>query len=108
MATRERSTKTVTKPQERGPEFSREMALVWLDGLDEQFNNIASVVIGGLAHNAARAEEHKDPVLCGLLRVIQRQADDSTQISGELRTLLEKLPEDLSNGESDKEESSNG
>jgi hypothetical protein len=107
MAVTKRSTKTNLKPQ-GAPQLSREMALVWLDSLDEQFNNIASVAISGLAYQETRIEECKDPVVCSLLRVIQAQADDSTQISGELRTLLERLPEYLSDGESGKEEISNG
>jgi hypothetical protein len=33
------------------PQFTREMALYWLKDLDEQFNDIASVAISGLAYS---------------------------------------------------------
>jgi hypothetical protein len=36
--------------------------------------------------------------MCGLLRVIQQQADDSTQASNELRKMLETLPAEANNG----------
>jgi uncharacterized membrane-anchored protein YjiN (DUF445 family) len=99
MAATKRSTKTSVKPQERSPQLSREMALFWLGDLEEQFNDIASVAISGLAYQETRIEEYKDPIVRSLLRTIQQQADDSTQISSELRTLLEKLPEYLANRE---------
>jgi hypothetical protein len=98
MAATKRSTKTNLKPQERSPQLSRGTALFWLDGIDEKFNDIASLAIGGLAYQETRIEEYKDPVVCSLLRVIQSQADDSTHASNELRTRLETLPKDPSNG----------
>jgi hypothetical protein len=88
MAATKRSTKTDVKPQECAPQLSRGKGLVWLDGIDEQFSNIASLAISGLAYQATRIEEYKDPVMWSLLRVIQQQADSSTQASNELRTLL--------------------
>jgi hypothetical protein len=78
--------------QDGGAQLSRKMALFWLNAIDEQFNDIASVAIGGLAYQETRFEECKDPVTRSLLRVIQQQTDDSTQASNELRKMLETLP----------------
>lgn len=75
------------------PQFSREMALHWLDGIDEQLSNVASLAIGGRSYQETRVEE--DPVMISFMRVIQQQADDSVQIRNELRTMLEKLPKDV-------------
>jgi hypothetical protein len=80
------------------PKFSRGMALLWLDGVDEQFSNIASLAIGGRAYQETRAEDYKDPVMLSFLRVIQQQTDDSTQASNELRKMLETLPMEAHNG----------
>jgi hypothetical protein len=80
------------------PKFSREMALFWLNGLEEQFNDIASVAISGLAYQKTRYEDCKDPVMCSLLRVIQEQTDSSVKVSNELRTMLETLPKEEKHG----------
>ena len=80
------------------PKFSPGMALVWLDGLDEQFNGIASVAISGRAYQETRADGCEDPVMLSLLRVIQQQADESTNVSNELRKMLETLPAEVSHG----------
>jgi hypothetical protein len=80
------------------PKFSRHMALYYLDDLAEQFNDIASVAISGLAYQKTRAEDYKDPVSISLLRVIQEQTDGSVNVSEELRKMLEALPTEVSNG----------
>jgi hypothetical protein len=80
------------------PKFSRGMALFYLNDLDEQFNDIASVAISGLAYQRTRAEDHKDPVTISLLRVIQEQTDSSVNVTTELRKMLETLPAEVSHG----------
>ena len=98
MAIKERSTKTHPKRQERRPQLSREMALHRLDGIDEQFSNVASLAITGLAYQATRIEEGKDVVMRNLLQVIQEQADNSVLASNELRKMLETLPVEANHG----------
>ena len=80
------------------PKFSRDMALHWLDDLDEQFSNVASLAITGLAYQATRIEEGKDIVMRNLLQVIQQQADDSVLAGNELRKMLETLPMEEKHG----------
>jgi hypothetical protein len=69
-----------------------------LDGLEEQFNDIASLAISGRAYQETRADGHKDPVMLSLLRVIQEQTDGSVRAGDELRTMLETLPKEASHG----------
>jgi hypothetical protein len=80
------------------PKFSRGMALFWLNDLDEQFNDIASVAISGLAYQKTRADDYKDPVTISLLRVIQEQTDSSVNVTNELRKMLEALPAEVPHG----------
>jgi hypothetical protein len=80
------------------PKFSQEMALYWLNDLDEQFNDIASVAISGLAYQKTRYEDCKDPVMRSLLRVIQEQTDSSVKVSNELRKMLKSLPKEANPG----------
>jgi hypothetical protein len=84
--------------QDARPKFSREMALYWLDGLDEQFNNVVCIVLGALAYQETRADDHKDEVVCSLLRIIQGQADDSVKFGNELRKMLATLPKEANHG----------
>ena len=90
----------MAKPTKQAPrpKFSREMALHRLDGIDEQFSNVASLAITGLAYQATRIEEGKDIVMRNLLQVIQQQADDSVLAGNELRKMLEALPKEANHG----------
>ena len=97
MATSDCITTDHSDPGTR-PKFSRDLALHWLDGIDEQFSNVASLAIGGRAYQETRIEEYKDPVMLSFLRVIQRQADDSVKICDELRTMLATLPKEVAHG----------
>ncbi len=91
MATSDCITTDHSDPAGR-PKFSREMALYWLNGLDEQFNNVVCIVLGALAYQETR--RNKDEVTCSLLRIVQEQANDSVKFGNELRKMLETLPQE--------------
>ena len=76
------------------PEFSREMALHWLEHINEQHERIVSIALAGIAYEESLIDEARSPVIENLFGVIRDTTDELRAIN-ELRTMLETLPKEV-------------
>jgi hypothetical protein len=91
VSVRSDSEQDTVGPQDGGVQLSRDMALSFLNAIEDQLENIVLVSIAALAYQETLSEETRSFIADNLFGVIRDEADRSTAIN-ELRKLLETLP----------------
>jgi hypothetical protein len=74
--------------------FSRDMALFWLDAIENQHERVVSIALAGIAYEESLVDEARNPVLGNLFAVIQDATEQLSAI-GKLRAMLETLPKEV-------------